>query len=68
MFLLLSPCLQACPDCAIQNNTDYVEQASTTAKLALSSNVLLMIGIVVTVLSFMIYSMFKACQDVKTEA
>ena len=53
----------ACPDCSIRNNTSMVEQGSTTAKLALSDNVLLMIGIVFAVLGFMVWMMVKTCRE-----
>jgi heme/copper-type cytochrome/quinol oxidase subunit 2 len=53
----------ACPDCSIKNNTTLVEQGSTTAKLALSDNVLLMIGIVISVLGFMVWMMVKTCRE-----
>jgi hypothetical protein len=56
-----------CPDCSIQNNTTLVEQGSTTAKLALSDNVLLMIGIVISVLGFMIWMMVKTCRELAAE-
>jgi heme/copper-type cytochrome/quinol oxidase subunit 2 len=57
----------ACPDCSIKNNTTLVEQGSTTAKLALSDNVLLMIGIVMSVLGFMIWMMVKTCRELAAQ-
>jgi hypothetical protein len=57
----------ACPDCSIKNNTSLVEQGSTSAKLALSDNVLLMICIVSTVLGFMIWMMAKTCRELAAQ-
>jgi heme/copper-type cytochrome/quinol oxidase subunit 2 len=57
----------ACPDCSIKNNTTLVEQGSTTAKLALSDNVLLMIVIVMSVLAFMIWMMVKTCRELAAQ-
>ena len=57
----------ACPDCSIRNNTTLVEQGSTTAKLALSDNVLLMIGIVFAVLGFMVWTMVKTCRELSAQ-
>jgi heme/copper-type cytochrome/quinol oxidase subunit 2 len=57
----------ACPDCSIKNNTSLVEQGSTSAKLALSDNVLLMICIVSTVLGFMIWMMVKTCRELAAQ-
>ena len=57
----------ACPDCSIKNNTTLVEQGSTTAKMALSDNVLLMIGVVLSVLGVLIWMMVKTCNDLAKE-
>lgn len=57
----------ACPDCSIKNNTSLVEQGSTTAKMALSDNVLLMIGIVFAVLGFMVWMMVKTCRELDAQ-
>jgi heme/copper-type cytochrome/quinol oxidase subunit 2 len=57
----------ACPDCSIKNNTTLVEQGSTTAKLALSDNVLLMIGIVLSVLGVMLWMMVKTCRELEAQ-
>jgi heme/copper-type cytochrome/quinol oxidase subunit 2 len=57
----------ACPDCSIKNNTSMVEQGSTTAKMALSDNVLLMIGIVFAVLGFMVWMMVKTCRELDAQ-
>jgi hypothetical protein len=69
-FLLLLTAVAtagACPDCSIKNNTTLVEQGSTTAKMALSDNVLLMIGVVLSVLGVLIWMMVKTCNDLAKE-
>ncbi|NBZ96620.1 MAG: hypothetical protein EBR40_09390 [Proteobacteria bacterium] len=67
LFLAAIANAMACPDCSIKNNTTLVEQGSTTAKLALSDNVLLMIGIVMSVLGFMIWMMVKTCRELAAQ-
>ena len=56
-----------CPDCSIKNNTTLVEQGSTTAKMALSNNVLLMICIVLGVLGFMVWMMVRTCRELEAQ-
>lgn len=63
VLLAAAATVGACPDCSIANNTTLVEQGSTTAKMALSDNVLLMIGIVFAVLGFMVWMMVKTCRE-----
>jgi hypothetical protein len=67
LFVSVVTSAMACPDCSIKNNTTLVEQGSTTAKLALSDNVLLMIGIVMSVLGFMIWMMVKTCRELAAQ-
>jgi heme/copper-type cytochrome/quinol oxidase subunit 2 len=67
LFVAAAASAMACPDCSIKNNTTLVEQGSTTAKLALSDNVLLMIGIVMSVLGFMIWMMVKTCRELEAQ-
>lgn len=67
LFVAAASSSIGCPDCSIKNNTTLVEQGSTTAKLALSDNVLLMIGIVMSVLGFMIWMMVKTCRELAAQ-
>jgi len=67
LFLTAVATAGACPDCSIKNNTTLVEQGSTTAKMALSDNVLLMIGVVLSVLGVLIWMMVKTCNDLAKE-
>jgi heme/copper-type cytochrome/quinol oxidase subunit 2 len=67
LFFTVAATTSACPDCSIKNNTTMVEQGSTTAKLALSDNVLLMIVIVMSVLAFMIWMMVKTCRELAAQ-
>lgn len=67
LFLAAVATAGACPDCSIRNNTTLVEQGSTTAKMALSDNVLLMIGVVFSVLGFMVWMMVKTCRELAAQ-
>lgn len=57
----------ACPDCALQGTGGQIEPQTVTSKLAFSSSTLFLIGIVFTVLGFMVWMMVRTCMELAKE-
>jgi hypothetical protein len=57
----------ACPDCALKNSGGIIEPQTVTAKMALSDNTLLMIGMVIGVMAVMIWSMVRTLRDLEAQ-
>ena len=53
----------ACPDCTLINSGGVIEPQTVMAKEAFSSATLLLMGIFLSVIGFMIWSMVKACRE-----
>ncbi len=57
----------ACPDCALKSSGGIIEPQTVMSKLAFSSSTLLLLGILFSVLGFLIWSMVKTCRDLSKE-
>lgn len=55
--------VMACPDCTLINSGGVIEPQTVMAKEAFSSGTLLLMGIFLSVIGFMIWSMVKACRE-----
>jgi len=66
-LLLVAESAHACPDCTLINSGGSVETQTIAAKLAFSGSTLLLLGVVFSVLGFLIWSMVKTCRDLAQE-
>ena len=57
----------ACPDCALKSSGGIIEPQTVMAKLAFSASTLLLLGVLISVLGFLIWSMVKTCRDLSKE-
>ncbi|MEI6322489.1 MAG: hypothetical protein WCP60_05230 [bacterium] len=57
----------ACPDCALKSSGGFIEPQTVMSKLAFSSSTLLLLGILCSVLGFLIWSMVKTCRELNKE-
>ena len=59
--------VMACPDCTLINSGGVIEPQTVMAKEAFSSGTLLLMGIFLSVIGFLVWSMVKACRDLAKE-
>ena len=57
----------ACPDCALKSSGGIIEPQTVMSKLAFSSSTLLLLGVLIAVLGFLVWSMVKTCRDLSKE-
>lgn len=53
----------ACPDCTLKNSGGVIEPQTVMAKEAFSYGTVVLMGIFLSVVAFMIWSMVKACRE-----
>jgi hypothetical protein len=66
-LLILAVHANACPDCTLINSGGIIEPQTVMAKTAFSCSTLLFMGIVFSVMGFLVWMMVKTCRDLDQE-
>jgi hypothetical protein len=57
----------ACPDCALQGTGGQIEPQTIASKLAFSVSTLLLLGILFSVIAFLVWMMVRTCAELARE-